>query len=191
MDIQQMIMMAISAMLIQNIVLTNFLGLCSFFGVSAKKDSAIGMGLSVLFVITVSSIVTFLLYHYALVPNNLIFLRTLVFILVISGLVQILEMFIKKVSDSLYKSLGIYLPLITTNCAVLGVALLNIDNGFNFQEMIIFSVFTSLGYTFIIYVFAYIRERLDKAVFIPQTLKGIPIALLVAGFMAMAMMGFA
>lgn len=191
MDIQQIVMMAISAMLIQNIVLTNFLGLCSFFGVSSKKDSAIGMGLSVLFVITVSSIVTFLLYHYLLVPNNLIFLRTLVFILVISGLVQILEMFIKKVSKALYKSLGIYLPLITTNCAVLGVALLNIDNGFSFQEMLVFSIFTSLGYTFIIYVFAYIRERLDQAVFIPQTLKGIPIALLVAGFMAMSMMGFA
>lgn len=191
MDIQQIVMMAISAMLIQNIVLTNFLGLCSFFGVSSKKDSAIGMGLSVLFVITVSSIATFLLYHYLLVPNNLIFLRTLVFILVISGLVQILEMFIKKVSKALYKSLGIYLPLITTNCAVLGVALLNIDNGFSFQEMLVFSIFTSLGYTFIIYVFAYIRERLDQAVFIPQTLKGIPIALLVAGFMAMSMMGFA
>lgn len=191
MDFQQIIMLAISAMLFQNIVLTNFLGLCSFFGVSGKKDSAIGMGLSVLFVITVSSIVTFLLYHNVLVPNNLIFLRTLVFILVVSSLVQILEMFIKKVSDSLYKSLGIYLPLITTNCAVLGVALLNIDNGFNFQEMLVFSVATSLGYTFVIYIFAYIRERLNEAVFIPQTLKGIPIALLVAGFMAMAMMGFA
>lgn len=190
MGLQEMIMFAISAMLVQNIVLTKFLGLCSFFGVSAKKDSAVGMGLSVLFVITVSSVVSYLLYHYLLVPNQLTFLRTLVFILVISGLVQILEMFIKKVSKPLYDALGIYLPLITTNCTVLGVALLNIDNGYNFQEMLLFSVFTSLGYTFIIYVFAHIRERLDKAIFIPKTLKGVPIAMLVAGMMALSMMGF-
>lgn len=184
------VMFAIGAMLVQNIVLTKFLGLCSFFGVSAKKDSALGMGLSVLFVISVSSIVTYSIYHYILVPFEITFLRTLVFILVISGLVQILEMFIKKISPALYKALGIYLPLITTNCAVLGVALLNIDNNFNFTDMLLFSVFTSFGYTFIIYVFAHIRERLDQAVFIPATLKGVPIAMLTAGIMALAMMGF-
>lgn len=191
MGFSEILTIALSAMLIQNIVLTKFLGLCSFFGVSGKKDSAIGMGLSVLFVVTVSSVVVYLIYYNLLVPYNLTFLRTLVFILVISALVQILEMFIKKISKPLYEALGIYLPLITTNCVVLGVALLNIDNGYNFQEMLVFTIFTSLGYTFIIYVFAFIRERLDKSIYIPKTLKGVPIAMLIAGMMALSMMGFA
>ncbi|MGL4382309.1 MAG: electron transport complex protein RnfA, partial [Bacilli bacterium] len=147
MSLTEMISFAISAMLIQNIVLSQFLGLCSFFGVSAKQSSAVGMGLSVLFVISVSSIVSYAIYYLILVPNDMKVLQTLVFILVISSLVQVLEMFIKKISPILYKALGIYLPLITTNCAVLGVALLNIENQFNVTQMLLFSVFTSMGYT--------------------------------------------
>ncbi len=183
------IMFALSAFLIQNIVLSQFLGLCSFFGVSNKEKSAIGMGLSVLFVITISSIVSYVVYYGLLVPNNLEYLETIVFILVISTLVQIVEMFIKKVSRPLYRLLGIYLPLITTNCAVLGVALLNITNEFTFNEMIIFSVASAGGYTFVIYVFSYIRESIERAP-IPRALRGTPIAVLVAGMMALAMMGF-
>lgn len=189
MDSNVIILFAFNAFLVQNIVLTQFLGLCSFFGVSAKKQSAVGMGLSVLFVIVTSTIVTWAIYYLLLVPYNLEYLRTIIFILVISSLVQIVEMFIKKVSPSLNKLMGIYLPLITTNCAVLGTALLVIDNGYGFQEMIIFSIATSLGYTFIIYVFAYIREYMEKAP-IPRSIRGMPIALITAGFMALAMMGF-
>ncbi|MFV0246885.1 MAG: electron transport complex protein RnfA [Mycoplasmatales bacterium] len=188
-NINNVLMFAFSAFLIQNIVLTQFLGLCSFFGVSNKEKSAIGMGLSVLFVITISSIISYLIYYQVLVPNNLEYLETIVFILVISSLVQLVEMFIKKTSKSLYRLLGIYLPLITTNCAVLGIALLNITNGFTFNQMIIFSISSALGYTFIIYVFAYIRESIERNP-IPRGLRGIPIAVLIAGLMALAMMGF-
>lgn len=183
------IMFALSAFLIQNIVLTQFLGLCSFFGVSNKEKSAIGMGLSVLFVITISSTVSYVIYYGLLVPNNLEYLQTIVFILVISSLVQIVEMFIKKVSRPLHRLLGIYLPLITTNCAVLGVALLNISSGFTFGQMIVFSIASASGYTFIIYIFSYIRESIERAP-IPRTLRGTPIAVLIAGIMALAMMGF-
>ncbi len=188
-QINSTIMFAMSAFLIQNIVLTQFLGLCSFFGVSNKEKSAIGMGLSVLFVITISSIASYLIYYGLLVPNNLEYLQTIVFILVISSLVQIVEMFIKKVSKPLYRLLGIYLPLITTNCAVLGVALLNITNNFNFTQMLIFSIASAGGYTFIIYIFSYIRESIERSP-VPRALRGAPIAVLIAGIMALAMMGF-
>ncbi len=188
-QINTTIMFALSAFLIQNIVLTQFLGLCSFFGVSNKEKSAIGMGLSVLFVITISSIVSYVIYYQLLVPNGLEYLETIVFILVISSLVQIVEMFIKKVSRPLYRLLGIYLPLITTNCAVLGVALLNITNGFTFNEMVIFSIASAGGYTFIIYIFSYMREAIERSP-VPRALRGTPIAVLIAGIMALAMMGF-
>ncbi len=189
MDNTTLIAFAINAFLVQNIILTQFLGLCSFFGVSNKEESALGMGLSVLFVITVSSVVTWLVYNLVLVPYDLTYLRTIVFILIVSALVQIVEMFIKKVSPILYKSLGIYLPLITTNCAVLGVALLNIDNGYDFSHMLVFSMATAFGYTFIIYIFAYIRDHLDKAQ-LPRALRGVPIALITAGIMSLIMTGF-
>lgn len=188
-QINSTIMFALSAFLIQNIVLTQFLGLCSFFGVSNKEKSAVGMGLSVLFVITISSIVSYVVYYWLLVPNGLEYLETIVFILVNSSLVQIVEMFIKKVSRPMYRMLGIYLPLITTNCAVLGVALLNITNGFTFGQMVVFSIASAGGYTFIIYIFSYIRESIERAP-IPRALRGTPIAVLVAGMMALAMMGF-
>lgn len=188
-QINDVLIFALSAFLIQNIVLTQFLGLCSFFGVSNKEKSAIGMGLSVLFVITISSIVSYLIYYWLLVPNGLEYLETIVFILVISSLVQVVEMFIKKVSRPLYRLLGIYLPLITTNCAVLGIALLNITNGFSFGQMIVFSIASAAGYTFVIYIFSYIRESIEKTP-IPRSLRGVPIAVLIAGIMALAMMGF-
>ncbi len=187
---------AFSAFLIQNIVLTQFLGLCSFFGVGNKESSAIGMGLAVTFVITLSSIVTYTLYIFVLEPFNLEFLSTIAFILVISGLVQFVEMAIKKYVPSLYKSLGVYLPLITTNCAVLGVALLNIEQistdaslSMNFTVMLAFSFFTALGYAFVIYLFSLIREQIARAP-IHKSLNGVPIALITAFVMAMAFNGF-
>lgn len=189
MDFNEIIKFAFMAFLVQNIVITQFLGLCSFFGVSNKEESAIGMGLSVLAVITMSSIVTYGIYYGILVRYDLTHLRTIVFILVISGFVQLVEMFIKKTAPSLYNTLGIYLPLITTNCTVLGVALLNIDNNFSFVQMLIFSVSTAFGYTFIIYIFSHIREQLQRTP-IPQGLKGVPIALFTVGIMSLIMTGF-
>ncbi len=195
-SIVTLLTIAFSAFLIQNIVLTQFLGLCSFFGVGNKEDSALGMGLAVTFVITISSIVTFALYKFVLVPMELEFLSTISFILVVSGLVQFVEMVIKKFFPTLYTSLGVYLPLITTNCAVLGVALLNVENidaeqsmGMNFLIMIVFSFFTASGYAFVIYLFSLIREQIAKAP-IHKSLKGIPIALITAFVMALAFNGF-
>ncbi len=195
-SVVELLKIAFGAFLIQNIVLTQFLGLCSFFGVGNKEDSALGMGLAVTFVITISSIVTYALYIFVLEPFQLQFLSTITFILVVSGLVQFVEMVIKKYFPPLYDSLGVYLPLITTNCAVLGVALLNIEKidtetsmGMNFLMMVIFSFFTASGYAFVIYVFSLIREQIAKAP-IHKSLKGIPIALITAFVMSMAFNGF-
>ncbi|MGL5020988.1 MAG: electron transport complex protein RnfA [Mycoplasmatales bacterium] len=186
---EDLFFIAFNAFLVQNIVLSQYLGLCSFFGVSNKEKSSIGMGLSVLFVITLSSVVTWAIYNFILVPFELQFLETITFILVIAALVQVVEMFIKKISPALYRSLGIYLPLITTNCAVLGTALLITTNDFTFNQMLIFAFATSFGYTFIIYIFSYIRVSLEKYP-IPRTMRGMPIALLTASIMAMIMTGF-
>jgi len=195
-NVVTLLTIAFSAFLIQNIVLTQFLGLCSFFGVGNKEDSALGMGLAVTFVITLSSIITYALYIFVLEPFNLQFLSTISFILVVSGLVQFVEMVIKKFSPNLYDNLGVYLPLITTNCAVLGVALLNVENidtnmsmGMNILIMIVFSFFTAFGYSFVIYLFALIREQIGKSP-IHHGLKGVPIALITAFVMAMAFNGF-
>jgi len=195
-NVMELLTIAFGAFLIQNIVLTQFLGLCSFFGVGNKEDSALGMGLAVTFVITLSSIVTYALYIYVLVPFNLQFLSTISFILVISGLVQFVEMVIKKYFPTLYQNLGVYLPLITTNCAVLGVAILNIDtistdysDGMNWLIMVVFSFFTASGYAFVIYLFALIREQIGKAP-VHKSVKGVPIALITAFVMAMAFNGF-
>ncbi len=188
MTMNEIIIFAVSAFLVQNIVLTQFLGLCSFFGVSNKRTSAVGMGLSVLAVITLSSIVTYTIYYKILVPYDLLHLRTIVFILVVSGFVQIVEMIIKKISKPLYDILGIYLPLITTNCAVLGVALINIDRQFTFTQMIIFSISTALGYTVVVYMFSFLRDEINKSP-VPRALRNNPIALLTAGIMALAMSG--
>ncbi|NLC95480.1 MAG: electron transport complex subunit RsxA [Bacilli bacterium] len=190
MNVGQLIALAFSAILIQNVMLTQFLGTCPFLGVSKKSQSAIGMGLAVIFVITLSSILTWTVYWLILDPLNLQYMRTIVFILIISGVVQFVEMFIKKTAPVIYKMLGIYLPLITTNCAVLGVALININKEFNFIEMVVYSVGISVGYALVIYVFSTIRERIERAP-IPESLKGTPIALIIAGIMSIAFIGFA
>jgi electron transport complex protein RnfA len=178
-----LIALAFTAFIVENIILTKFLGICPFLGVSRKRSSAIGMGLAVLFVILISSMVTWLLYHYVLLEMSLTYLRTIVFILVIASLVQMVEIFLKKISPALYKALGIYLPLITTNCAVLGVAILNINNNHSFVETVVYASFISLGFIFVMYVFAMIREKLDYSP-IPKAFKGTPIALIVAAILA-------
>lgn len=182
----------IGAAIINNIILTKFLGMCPFMGVSKNSSSALGMGTAVTFVIVVSSIVTYAIYYGILNhPSiNLQYMDLIVFILVIAAFVQLVEMFIKKYSPSLYKSLGIYLPLITTNCAVLGVALENITNGYNFMEMLVYSFAVPVGFTLVLYVFSTIRERLDIAT-TPKSFVGNPIALVVAGLMAIAFSGLA
>ncbi|MFH0767158.1 MAG: RnfABCDGE type electron transport complex subunit A [Bacillota bacterium] len=180
----------ISAMLINNIVLMQFLGLCSFFGVSTKMKSVVGMGLAVIVVIVLSAIITYPLYHYLLVPLNIKYIDTIAFILVIASLVQLTELIIKRFSESLYKALGVYLPLIASNCAVLGVALTNVATPHSYIEALTFALGSGLGYALIIIAFTAIRMRLD-AVTVPKALKGMPIALVTAGLMALAFMGLA
>ena len=180
----------LGAAIINNIILTRFLGMCPFLGVSKKSDSALGMGAAVTFVIVVSSIVTYFLYHNVLVLLGLEYMDLITFILVIASFVQLVEMIIKKFSPALYKSLGIFLPLITTNCAVLGVALDHIANGYTFVEMLTYSVSVSVGFTLVLYIFSTIRERLDIAD-TPKSFVGNPIALIVAGLMALAFSGLA
>jgi len=179
-----LITIAFSAFILENIILSQFLGICPFLGVSRKRSNALGMGFAVLFVIILSSSITWVLYHYVLVVLSIEYLRTIVFILVIAALVQMVEIFLKKISPALYKALGIYLPLITTNCAVLGVAIININNGYSFVEMITYSTFISLGFIFVMYIFSMIREKLDFAP-VPKAFKGTPIALIVAAILAM------
>lgn len=185
----ELLALGIGAILIENIILSKFLGICPFLGVSKKSESAIGMGLAVIFVMVFSSIITFSLYTYLLDPLDIEFMRIIVFILVISSLVQFVEMFVKKFSPAIYKMLGIYLPLITTNCAILGVAFINIDKGFTFPEMLVYSFSSAIGFTLVMYVFSTIRERLELAD-VPESFKGAPIALITAGLMAIAFLGF-
>jgi electron transport complex protein RnfA len=182
-------MILISAILINNIVLIRFLALCSFFGVSNKLETSIGMGMAVIFVLTVASSASWILWHYLLMPLRLEFLRTAAFILVIAGLVQFLEMYMRKAIPALYHAMGIYLPLITTNCAVLGVAILIIDYSLGFLNAVIYSVAVAVGYTLSIILFAGIRERIDIAP-IPKFLKGYPIIFITASIMSMAFLGF-
>ena len=189
MDWGNLFAIAIAAILINNVVLKRFLGLCPFLGVSKQLDAALGMGMAVIFVMTMASIVTFAIYHHILVPFDIQYLRTIAFILVIATLVQFVEMVIEKTSPGLYRALGIYLPLITTNCAVLGVAVLNIDNSYSFVEMVVHGFSAGLGFTIALLLMAGIRERLDMAD-IPRSLKGVPIAFIVAGLMAIAFQGF-
>lgn len=185
----ELIALGIGAMIVNNIILSQFLGICPFLGVSNKSDAAFSMGVAVTFVITMAALVSALLYNLVLVPNDLTFLRTLVFILVIAALVQFVEMLLKKVSPVIYDSLGVYLPLITTNCAVLGVALIVTDNGYTYSQVLVYSLFTSLGYMLVIYTYATIRERLNNSP-IPRSFEGLPIALLTAFILAMVFMGF-
>ena len=186
---ETLVPIALTALLVQNVILSQFFGICPFIGVSKKTESAIGMGLAVTFVMVVSSSVSWLVYEYILVPCDMTYMRTITYILVISSLVQFVEMVVKKFSPKLYKLLGVYLPLITTNCAVLGIAVLSIDNQYNLIETIVFSLFSALGFTLVIYLFSVIRERLELAP-IPEALRGVPIALITASIMSIIFMGF-
>jgi electron transport complex protein RnfA len=184
------ITMLIGAVLVNNIILAQFLGVCPFMGVSGKMSTAVGMGAAILFVMTLSTIATSLFQNYLLVPFGLQYLQTILFILVIAALVQVLEIILKKVSPSLYTALGIFLPLLTTNCAILGVAILVTIKEFTLIDATLFTIFTASGYLIAIVIFAGIREELEL-VDIPKGMKGMPIALITVGILAMAFMGFA
>ena len=181
---------AIAAVFINNFVLSRFLGLCPFMGVSRNISSAVGMGMAVIFVMTVASLVTWPLYHLVLHTYNITYLRTIVFILVIASLVQFVEMALEKTAPALYQALGIFLPLITTNCAILGVAVLNIDDELSLIESLTQGFSAGVGFTLALVLMAGIRERLDLAR-VPKVFEGVPIALICAGLMSIAFLGFA
>ena len=184
-----LIMIIIGSALISNVVLNQFLGICSFLGVSKQMKASISLGAAVIFVITIASGVASLLYDNVLKPLGMDFMKTIIFILVIAALVQIVEMFLKKKSPAVYQSLGIYLPLITTNCAVLGVALNNVKDGFNFIESVASGFGTALGYTIAIVLLAGIRSRINEKD-LPAPLRGAPIVMIAAALMSIAFMGF-
>ncbi len=184
-----LLLIFISAALVNNFVLARFLGICPFLGVSKKIDSAIGMGLAVIFVMVLATAVTWPLYTYILVPLNLIFLQTIIFILVIASLVQLVEMILKKYIPALYQSLGIFLPLITTNCAILGLAIDTLLKKFNLGASIIYAVGAGIGFTLALVIMAGIREKLEIAD-TPKPFKGTPISLITAALLSMAFMGF-
>ena len=185
----KLLMIAVGAALINNVVLSQFLGLCAFLGVSKKMDTAAGMGAAVVFVITISSLITGVIYQFLLVPLHVEYLQTIVFIVVIAALVQFVEMVIKKLSPSLYNALGVYLPLITTNCAVLGVALLNVQNNYGILEGTVNGFATAVGFTISIVLMAGLREKIEYND-IPKPFRGMPIVLLTAGLMSIAFFGF-
>ena len=180
---------SLNAILAENFILVKFLGICPFMGVSKKTDTALGMGLAVIFVMALASAATWLVNKYLLVALGLEFMQTVVFILVIAALVQFVEMFLQKALPALYQALGIYLPLITTNCAVLGVALLNIQNGYTFIESVIYGVTGGVGFTLAIVLFSSVRQRLEDCD-CPKAFKGFPLALIAAGLLALSFMGF-
>lgn len=205
MNLSELLIIAVSAILINNFILIRFLGLCPYLGVSRRIDSALGMGLAVIFVMTLASAITQLVYYYLLAPSghnllgqlfagpasgpDLRFLRTPAFILVIASLVQFVEMVIRKLAPTLYSALGIYLPLITTNCAVFGVSVLNVDLGYNFLESLVHGFASGIGFTLALLLMAGQRERFEL-VQIPEALKGLPIAMIMAGLMSIAFLGF-
>ena len=186
---KELILIAIGSALVNNVVLSQFLGICPFLGVSKRTDTAAGMGGAVIFVITISSLLTSIIYNYLLVGLHIEYLKTIVFILVIAALVQFVEMFLKKSSPSLYKSLGVYLPLITTNCAVLGVALTNVQKDYGILPSVVNGFATAVGFTISIVILAGVRERIEYND-IPESFKGTPIVVVTAGLMAIAFMGF-
>ena len=186
---KELILIIVGSALVNNIILSQFQGLCPFLGVSKKVDTSIGMGAAVIFVITLASIATNLVYALVLVPLHLEYLQTIAFILVIAALVQFVEMFLKKSMPSLYSALGVFLPLITTNCAVLGVALTNVQNGYGFLQSVVNGVGTAVGYTISIVLLAGIREHIEGND-IPYNFQGSPIVLVTAGLMAIAFLGF-
>ncbi len=179
----------ISSIFVNNIVLSQFLGICPFLGVSNKVSTSLGMGAAVTFVLAITSIVAYLIQYYILVPLNITYMQTIVFILVIAALVQMVEIILKKVSPALYQALGIFLPLITTNCAVLGVAILLVQKEYNLGEAVVYAVSVAIGFTLALVLFAGLRERLELEN-VPKAMKGVPIALITAGILAMAFMGF-
>jgi electron transport complex protein RnfA len=206
MDFHTLFIIAVSAIFVSNFVLHRFLGLCPYIGVSKQLDSAVGMGMAVIFVMTMASAVTWVIYNYFLYPSpanilyrtlmkgqgnppDLTYLRTIAFILVIATLVQFVEMVIQKLSPGLYKALGIYLPLITTNCAVMGVSLLNIDEGFNFIQSLVNGVTSGIGFTLALVLMAGLREKLERAN-VPRAMQGAPLAFIMAGCMSLAFLGF-
>ena len=186
---RELLMIAVGTAFINNVVLSQFLGLCAFLGVSKKMDTAAGMGGAVIFVITISSFVTALIYKFLLLPLNVTYLQTIVFILVIAALVQFVEMFLKKSSPSLYNALGVYLPLITTNCAVHGVSLINVQKSYGIVESVVNGLATAVGFTIAIVLMAGIREKTEYND-VPESFKGSPIVLLTACLMAIAFFGF-
>lgn len=189
MDFQKMIEIALGAVLINNFIVSQFLGICPFMGVSKSTDTASGMGLAVTFVMGIASAVCWPINHFILEPQGLVFMQTIVFILVIASLVQFIEMFLQKSMPSLYSALGVFLPLITTNCAVLGVVLQNTQQGYTFIESVVYGVTGGLGFLLVIYLFAAIREKLEFAE-TPKAFEGFPIALVAAGLIALCFGGF-
>lgn len=188
-EVKELLVILISSSIISNVVLSQFLGLCPFLGVSKKVNTAAGMGMALVFVITLASAVSGLIYQFILVPFDLTYLQTIVFILVIAALVQFVEMVLKKYMKPLYEALGVYLPLITTNCAVLGVALTNVQKQYNMLSSIVNGVATAIGFTIAIVILAGIREKMEYND-IPKLFQGMPIVLITAGLMAIAFCGF-
>lgn len=183
------ILIFIGAVFVNNVVLAQFLGICPFLGVSKKVDTAIGMGAAVTFVLTIATLVTFLIQKYVLDAYGLGYMQTISFILIIASLVQLVEIILKKVSPALYQALGVFLPLITTNCCILGVAILVIQKDYNLIQAIVYAVSTAIGFALALIIFAGIREQLEMT-HVPKGMKGTPVALIVAGILAMAFMGF-
>lgn len=180
----------ILALLVNNVVLAQFLGICPFLGVSGKVSTSLGMGAAVIFVMALANLVTYLIQQYMLIPLNVEYMQTITFILIIAFLVQVVEIILKKAAPALYQALGIYLPLITTNCAVLGIAILAIQKDFTLVESVVYSSATAVGFTFALLLMAGIREQLEL-MGIPKGMKGFPISLIIAGLLSMAFMGFA
>ena len=185
----EIFMIMLGAVLTENFIFSKFLGICPFLGVSDRPSTALGMGMAVTFVMSIASAATWIVYHLVLVAYGLEYLKTIAFILIIAALVQVMEMFMKKYVPALYEALGIFLPLITTNCAVLGAALINIDSGYNLITSVLYGTFAAVGFTLAIVIFAGVRERVNFAD-PPEAFKGIPIALISAGLLAMAFAGF-
>lgn len=189
MTITELLLLCFSAILAENFIFVKFMGVCPFLGVSGRIDTALSMGMAVTFVMTVASAAAWAVYNFVLVPFELEYLETIAFIIIIASLVQLIEMFMKKAFPPLYKALGIYLPLITTNCAVLGVALLNVQNEYNLLQSVMYGFFAALGFTFALFVFAGVRQRLELAK-PPKSFEGVPLSLVAAGLIAMAFSGF-
>ena len=183
------ILIILAAIFVNNIVLTQFLGICPFLGVSNKIKTSVGMGAAVVFVMTLATLVTWLIMKKVLIPFNIAFMQTIAYILIIASLVQMVEIVLKKMSPALYQALGVYLPLITTNCTILGVAILVIQKDFDLLTSILFTIGMSLGFTLALVILAGIREHIEK-LSIPKGMKGIPITLIIAGILALAFMGF-